>query len=185
MDWTIIAIVIFIVIVAIILYYINRIIVLSRRVKAAWAQIDVQLKKRNDLVPNLIETVKGYAAHEKSIMTAAMKARQALLAAKGPAAAAKASDMLSSALKSIFALAENYPKLRASENFKLLQEQLEGIESKIAYARQYYNDSVYRYNLAVSTVPGRFFAKAMGYREGQFEFFKIAEKERAVPKVKF
>ncbi len=186
MDWlTIALIVILLIVVAVVLYYVNRIIILSRRIKAAWAQIDVQLKKRNDLVPNLIETVKGYARHEKKIMDTVTKARQAMLRAKGPAEAAKASDMLSAALKSIFALAENYPQLRASENFRLLQEQLEGIENKIAYARQYYNDSVYGYNLAVSTVPGIFFARLMGHREGRFEFFKIAEKERAVPKVRF
>jgi len=177
--WGIIGVVVLLVFIAV--YYINKIIGAYNRVKNSWAQIDVQLKKRTDLVPNLVETVRGYAKHEKSVFENVTKARSAMMGAQSVEDKAKASNMLTSALKTIFAVAENYPQLRANENFKLLQEQLDGIESKIAYARQFYNDSVLEYNNTIQMIPGRFFA---GGRR-QEPFFEIAEAEKAVPKVKF
>jgi LemA protein len=168
----------------IVVYYINRIIVLSNRIDNAWSQIDVQLKKRADLVPNLIETVKGYMRHERRIMEEAMKARERMLKAGTPNEKMKAGTELATALRSIFAIAENYPRLRASENFKLLQEQLEGIENKIAYARQFYNDSVLSFNNMISTIPGRWFASLLGKSKPR-DYLTIEERERKVVKVKF
>ena len=157
---------------------------LNRRVKNAWAQIDVQLQKRNDLVPNLVETVKGYTKHEKEIMESVTKARSAMVGAKTSSDKAKASGLLSGALGNLFAIAENYPQLKASENFKLLQEQLEGIESNIAFSRQFYNDSVMRYDTAVSGT-NSIFAKMLGYKSGEFTYFEAPKEAKAVPKVKF
>jgi LemA protein len=154
------------------------------RIDNAWAQIDVQLKKRFDLVPNLVETVKGYAKHERGVFENVTKARAQMLGAGTLAAKAKASDALSGALKSLFAVAENYPQLRASENFKMLQEELDGIESKIAYARQFYNDSVMDYNTALQVFPGNVFAGMFGFKPR--EFFEVAAPaEREAVKVKF
>ncbi len=164
--------------------YYNRIKVLGNRVDNSWSQIDVQLKKRNDLVPNLIETVKGYAAHEKGIMTAVSEARKAMLGAQTVAEKAEASGILTNALRGLLAIAENYPNLKANENFKLLQEQLEGIENKIAYARQFYNDSVLEFNNKITTIPGMWIAGMMGRKQVK-EYFKVTEAERQVPKVSF
>lgn len=168
----------------IVIYYINRIIVLSNRIDNAWSQIDVQLKKRADLVPNLVETVKGYMRHERKAIEMVTKSREEMMKAKDMKTRAKAENQLTSALKTIFALAENYPKLRASENFKLLQEQLEGIENKVAYARQFYNDSVLDFNNMISTIPGVWFASILG-RNKPREYFEIEEVERKPVKVKF
>jgi len=163
------------------IYYKNKIIGTYNRAKNAWAQIDVQLKKRTDLVPNLVETVKGYATHEKGVFENVTKARSAMMGAQTVEDKAAANNMLTGALKSLFAVAEAYPQLRASENFKMLQEQLDGIESKIAYARQFYNDAVLEFNNTIQMIPGRWFA---GSRKAE-QFFEIAEVEKAVPKVKF
>src|SRR3989338_5486833 len=133
----IVGIILAVVLLIIVLY--NGLIQKRLRVSNAWAQIDVQLQKRFDLVPNLVETVKGYAKHEKEIFENVSAARASMLNAKGAKEKGEANNMLSSALKTIFAIAEAYPRLQANENFKLLQEQLEGVESKIAYARQFYN----------------------------------------------
>ncbi len=157
---------------------------LNRRIKNAWAQIDVQLQKRNDLVPNLVETVKGYTKHEREIMDSVTKARASMVGAKTGSEKAKASGLLSGALGNLFAIAENYPQLKASENFKLLQEQLEGIESNIAFSRQFYNDSVMRYDQAVSGT-NSLFAKMLGYKKGEFAYFEAPKEAKAVPKVKF
>jgi LemA protein len=165
-------------------YYYNSIIVLSNRVDNAWSQIDVQLKKRADLVPNLVETVKGYMKHEQKAIEMVTQARERMLGASDPKERMDAGNALAGALKTIFALAENYPALRASENFKLLQEQLDGIESKIAYARQFYNDAVLSYNNMISTLPGRWFAGVMG-RTQQRPYLEIPEAERAPVKVTF
>lgn len=162
----------------------NRIIVLSNQADNAWSQIDVQLKKRADLVPNLVETVKGYMQHEQKAIEMVTQARERMLGAGDVKERMDAGNALAGALKTIFALAENYPALRASENFKLLQEQLDGIESKIAYARQFYNDSVLSYNNAISTIPGRWFAGMMG-RTTQRPYLEIPEAERAPVKVTF
>ncbi len=169
---------------AVIAYYFNKIVLLSNNIDNAWSQIDVQLKKRTDLVPNLVETVKGYAKHEKSIMEAVADARKAMMGAKTPEAKMKASNIMTEALKSVFALAENYPQLKANENFRLLQEQLEGIENKIAYSRQFYSDSVLDYNNTVATIPGLWFAALFGKSQKK-PYFEISEAERKVVKVQF
>jgi len=161
-------------------HYYNRIRILYNRIEEAWAQIDVQLKKRYDLVPNLVETVKGYAKHEKEIFEKVAEARKGMISGSREERN-KSSNQLTNTLKSLFAVAENYPVLKASENFKLLQEQLEGIENKIAYARQYYNSSVLNYNNIITTIPGRWFA---GNRT-KHAFLTVPEEERSPVKVKF
>lgn len=170
--------------VLIITFYINRIIVLSNRIDNAWSQIDVQLKKRADLVPNLVDTVKGYMKHERKVIEMVVKAREEMTKADNIKSRAKAENQLSNALKTIFALSENYPKLRASENFKTLQEQLESIENKIAYARQFYNDSVLEFNNTITTIPGNLFAKLAG-KSTPREYFEIETSERKPVKVEF
>jgi len=160
--------------------YNNRIVTLGNRIEEAWAQIDVQLQKRYDLVPNLVETVKGYASHEREIFDNIAKARAGMVSGSRQERI-EADNMLNQALGRLFAVAEAYPDLKAQENFKLLQEQLEGIENKIAYARQYYNDSVLSYNNIVTTIPGVWFA---GGRK-KHEFLEIPDEAREVPQVKF
>ncbi|MBS3099679.1 LemA family protein [Candidatus Pacearchaeota archaeon] len=164
-------------------YYYNKFVTKGLRIDNSLAQIDVQLKKRADLVPNLIETVKGYAKHEKGIMEDVTKARKALLSAKDIPSKVRAGDQLQNALKSIFAIAENYPQLRANENFLQLQNELSAIEDKVAYARQYYNDTILDFNNSVKVFPGKFFASLYSVKERPF--LEIAERERAVPKVSF
>jgi LemA protein len=179
--WIILGIILLIVVIFA-LYY-NRFTILENRIDNSLSQIDVQLKKRADLVPNLMETVKGYAKHEKSIVTEVTNARKALLSAKDIPSKVKAGDQLQNALKSIFAIAENYPQLRANENFLHLQQELSAIEEKVAYSRQYYNDSILSYNNSVETFPGVFFAKL--YNKPEKEMLKIAPSEREMPKVSF
>jgi LemA protein len=166
------------------LFYYNKIVVLANRLDNAWSQIDIQLKKRSDLVPNLVETVKGYAKHEKSIMDAVSEARKAMMGASTPSAKMKASNQMTMALKSLIAVAENYPQLKANENFRLLQEQLEGIENKIAYSRQFYSDSVLDYNNTVTTIPGVWFAGLFGKSQIK-PYFEATESERKPVKVQF
>lgn len=178
--WFIIALVL---IALVFILYFNRFAILNNRINNSLAQIDVQLKKRADLVPNLIQTVKGYAKHEKGIMKEVTEARKALLKASNIENRVKAGNELQKALKSIFALAENYPNLKANENFLHLQQELSAIEDKVAYARQYYNDSILSYNNLVKTFPGSFFASIYGKKEK--EFLKIPVEARAVPKVSF
>lgn len=183
--WILLLIVILVAIFALTFFrYYNRIIKLSNRIDNAWSQIDVQLKKRADLVPNLVEIVKGYMKHERKVMDRVVEAREKMLGASGPKEKMEAGNILASALKTIFALAENYPNLKASENFKLLQEQLEGIENKVAYARQFYNDSTLSYNNTIKTVPGRWIAGRMG-RTQEKPYFEVPAAERAAPKVSF
>jgi len=170
----------------IVLYFIvafNSFVTLKNRINNAWSQIDVQLKRRADLIPNLVETVKGYAKHEKSVFENVTKARAAMLGATTIKDKAKADNMLSNALKSLFAVAENYPKLEASQNFKMLQEELSGTESKIAYSRQFYNDNVMEYNIKLEKFPTNLIGKMFGFKEK--EFFKTEGKEREVVKVSF
>ncbi len=181
MFWPVLIIAVFLII--FVAYYFNKIIILENVIKNSWAQIDVQLKKRADLVPNLIETVKGYAKHEKGIFKDVTKARKEMLNANTRKQKIKAGNHLADALKTIFAISEDYPKLRASENFALLQEELSGIESKIAYARQHYNDSILRFNNTIKTVPGLWFAKLMNKKEKPM--LEIKEVERKPIKVKF
>jgi LemA protein len=180
-GWIIAGLIILVVIIFIASY--NRFVVLRNRIDNAWSQIDVQLKRRYDLIPNLVETVKGYAKHEKSVFTEVTAARTALMNAPTMKDKAKANDMLSGALKSLFAVAEDYPKLRANENFMMLQEELSGTESKIAYSRQFYNDSVLSYNNGIQVFPGSIIAGMAGFK--QREFFKTDEAERAPVKVNF
>lgn len=161
----------------------NSLITQRNRIDNAWSQIDVQLKKRHDLIPNLVETVKGYSKHEKGVFESVTKARAAALGAQSVSEKAKAEGMLSQALKSIFAVAENYPKLEASANFRMLQEELSGIEGKIAYARQFYNDSVLSYNTSMQTVPTNVVAGAFGFKPR--DFFKAEGEEKENVKVKF
>ncbi len=181
MGWISLIVLLIIAVIFILLY--NRIIVLKNRVDNAWAQIEVQLKRRADLIPNLVETVKGYASHEKEVFEKVTKARSAILSAKTPREYAQAEGELTSALKTLFAVAEAYPELKANANFQELQKQLEETENKIAYARQFYNDTVLMYNNAIETFPGIVFAKLFNLQRK--EFFEIEETERKAPKVSF
>jgi len=165
-----------------IVYY-NRFVVLGNRIDNSLSQIDVQLKKRADLVPNLLNSVKGYMKHERTIIKEVTDARKSLLSAKTLPERAKAGAELQTALKSIFAIAENYPQLKASENFLHLQNELAAIEDKIAYSRQFYNDSILAYNNSIETFPGVFFASIFGKQKR--EFLEIPAEEKAVPKVEF
>nr|MBA4405488.1 hypothetical protein [Nanoarchaeum sp.] len=160
----------------------NSLVRLRYKVKNAWSQIDVQLKRRYDLIPNLIESVKGYMKHEREVLTEITNAR-ANLVSGSLTERAKASNQITEALKSVFAVAENYPKLQASENFKMLQEELAGTENKISYARQYYNDTTMDYNTKIHVFPSNIAAGIMGFKEE--EFFKTEEKEKEPVKVKF
>ncbi|MFA6328337.1 MAG: LemA family protein [Candidatus Micrarchaeia archaeon] len=161
----------------------NSLVTMRNRIDNAWSQIDVQLKKRHDLIPNLVETVKGYTKHEKTVFEGVTKARAAALGAQSVSEKARAEGQLSQALKSVFAVAEAYPKLEASANFKMLQEELSGIEGKIAYARQFYNDTVMSYNTSIQTVPTNMVAGMFNFSAR--DFFKADEGERENVKVKF
>ena len=161
----------------------NSLIRLRNRVENAWAQIEVQLKRRNDLIPNLVETVKGYAKHEKGLFENVTKARSAVMSAGGVSEKAEASNFLSSTLKSLFAVAENYPELKANQNFIGLQNELSKTEDKIAYARQFYNDITTRYNIRIQTVPSNIVAVLFKFNKK--DLFEAPESERSVPKVEF
>lgn len=153
------------------------------RIKEALSGIDVQLKRRIDLVPNLVSTVKGYAKHEKEIFENVTKARASLMGAKGTAEKAQSDNMLSSALKSLIAISENYPDLKASSNFLELQEELSDIEAKIAYARQFFNTNVSSYNSTLVNFPGSIIGNTFGFK--QEEFFEATSAERKNVEVKF
>lgn len=161
----------------------NGFIVIKTRIKEAFSGIDVQLKRRSDLIPNLIETVKGYAKHEKSVFEEVTKARSALMSAKTAPDKAEANNMLTGALKSLFAVAEAYPDLKASTNFQDLQRQLEDTEDKIAYSRQFYNSNVLDYNTKIQTIPSNMIANMFGFKVE--EFFEAKEGEREKVNVKF
>lgn len=178
-----IVLIVLVIVALIFFYYFNRLVVLGNRIDNSLSQIDVQLKRRADLIPNLIETVKGYAKHEKSIMEDVSKARQALISANGVVDRVKANSVLQNALGKLFAIAENYPNLKANENFKQLQEELTTTEDKIAYARQFYNDSILSYNNLCKTFPGNFFANIYG--KTSREYLQITDSEREPVKVKF
>jgi len=161
----------------------NGLVVLKTRIQEALSGIDVQLKRRADLIPNLVETVKGYAKHEKEVFENVTKARSALMKAETPKEKADADNMLSGALKSLFAVAEAYPQLQASENFRELQRQLEDTEDKIAYSRQFYNSNVLDYNTKIKVFPSNLIANFFGFKA--VEFFETSEEERKNVKVKF
>jgi LemA protein len=180
-EWILAGVVVLLIIVAI--AYFNRFVRAANRVDNAWAQIDVQLKRRTDLIPNLVETVKGYASHERQVLENVTKARSAIMGASTPQQAMDADNMLTGALKSLFAVAENYPQLKANTNFLQLQDELTHTENKIGFARQYFNDSVQDYNNAVESFPGLVFAGLYGRKKR--EPLTTPEAERAVPKVAF
>ena len=181
MIWWITGIIALIVLIFV-LYY-NRFVALENRADNSLSQIDVQLKKRADLVPNLVNSVKGYAKHEKSIMNDVTKARQALLKAPTFEKRVKAGAELEKFIGILFAIAENYPNLKANENFLQLQQELAAIEDKIAYARQHYNDSILSYNNLTKRFPGMLFASLYGRKEK--EYLEIPSEERVFPKVEF
>ena len=170
-------------IIGILIYYYNKFVLLGNRIENSLAQIDVQLKKRADLVPALVKVVKGYAKHESKIMDSVTKARAEMLKAGNIASKIKAGDALQATLGKIFAIAENYPNLKANENFLQLQTELSAIEDKIAYARQYYNDSTLSLENASESFPGVFFFKLFGRQKK--EYLKIPESSKAMPEIEF
>ena len=165
----------------------NGLVTLRQRSRQSFSDIDVQLKQRHDLVPNLVETVKGYASHEKGTLEAVIKARNAAVSAQGPAAQAAAEGVLQGALRQIFALSEAYPDLKANQNFQQLQAELTDLENKIAAARRFFNNTAAEYNSTRESFPAVLFAQSMGF--GPQEFFNLEEGERkvvqAAPQVKF
>ena len=161
----------------------NRLVKLRNRIANAWAQIDVQLKRRYDLIPNLVETVKGYAKHEREAFEAVTQARANAINAQGVAAQAGAENMLTSTLKSLFAVAEAYPELKANQNFLALQEELTSTEGRIAYARQFYNDAVLQLNTKVQSFPSNIIANMFGFRE--HEYFEADDTSRGPVTVQF
>jgi len=176
----IIGVVVIVALIGLYFSYFNRIRVYENQIEEAWSQIDVQLKKRYDLIPNLVETVKGYATHEREIFEKVAQARAGMISGS-PQDRMDSSNMLTSTLRQLFAVAEAYPQLKANENFRLLQEQLQGIEDKIAYARQFFNTSVLNFNNLITTIPGIWFAGG----RSKHEFLNIPEGERQAPKVQF
>ena len=180
--WIILVLVVILVLVAIGVY--NGLIRQRNKVENAWSQIDVQLKRRVDLIPNLVETVKGYAAHERETLDAVVRARNAAIAAPStPGAQAQANTELTGALRQLFALSEAYPDLKANQNFLALQEELTATEGRVAYARQFYNDSVLGYNNKLDTFPSTIFARLMHLQRR--EYFEVDDTAREAPKVEF
>jgi LemA protein len=162
----------------------NSLVVLRNRCDNGWAQVDVQLRRRYDLIPNLVETVKGYAKHEREVFEKVTQARTQAINAGTVKDQGAAENMLQGALKSLFAVAENYPELKANQNFLMLQEELAGTESKVAYSRQFYNDSVMKYNTRLQTFPSNVMAGMFGFKER--EYFVVTEAEAKGPvKVSF
>lgn len=169
--------------IVILFYYFNKFVLLSNRVENSLSQIEVQLKRRADLIPNLLKTVKGYAKHEKKVIKDVSDARKALVNAGNINSKVKANNQLEGALKSIFAIAENYPDLKANTNFLELQKELSNTEDRIAYARQHYNDSILTYNNLCKTMPGVLFARM--FNKSSKEFIQIPEPEKKVPEIDF
>ncbi len=178
----VIVVIVVLILLALVMLY-NRFVRLRNRVDNAWAQIEVQLKRRHDLIPNLVETVKGYAAHERGTFEAVTQARAAAQGARTPGEAAQAEGILSQALGRLFAVAEAYPELQADENFRQLQTELSETENRIAISRQVYNDTVLTFNNAIQTFPGVVIAGPFGFAAR--EFFETDEAERAAPRVDF
>ena len=162
----------------------NSLVTLRNRCDNAWSQVDVQLRRRYDLIPNLVETVKGYAKHEREVFEKVTQARAAAIGAQTVKDQGQAENMLSGALKSLFAVAENYPELKANQNFLMLQEELAGTESKVAYARQFYNDTVMKFNMRQQVFPSSIIANMFGFKPR--EYFQIEEEVAKGPvKVQF
>ena len=179
--WILIGVAVLVVLYVILTY--NGLIRLRNRVANAWAQVDVQLRRRYDLIPNLVETVKGYATHERQTFEAVTQARANAIEAKGVGEQAQAENVISGALKTLFAVAEAYPDLKANQNFLSLQEELSGTESRISYARQYYNDAVLRLNTKVQTFPSNILANMFGFKE--HEYFEADDTSRGPVSVQF
>jgi LemA protein len=177
----IVAIIVILVIAFVVMY--NGLVRLRNRIDNAWSQIDVQLQRRHDLVPNLVETVKGYAAHERETLERVVQARNQAISAQGPAEQGQAENILTSALRQVFALAEAYPDLKANQNFLALQEELTTTEDRVAYARQFYNDSVLKYNNKIQAIPSNVIAGMFNFDER--EYFEGEEAARTVPRVQF
>ena len=180
----IIVLIILIIFIAVtIIHLYNNLVKLRNRVKNSYSQIEVQLKRRNDLIPNLVETVKGYASHEKELFENVTKATSDIINASNIQETSDADNQLTGALKSLFAVAENYPELKANSNFQQLQSELTETEDKISYSRQFYNDIVLKYNNACQQFPNNLFASLFNFHEA--EFFKVSESEKEVPEVEF
>ena len=177
----IVVVVVVVVLLLVLAFAFNHLVRLRNETQAGWANIDVQLKRRNDLIPNLVETVKGYAAHERGLFDEVTQARAEVAKGGGPAQTAAASDTLTAGVGRLFAVAENYPQLRASENFQELQSELTDTEDKIAAARRYYNSVVQTYNTAIQSFPAVLYAGMLGFQAR--EFFAADDAERAVPQV--
>lgn len=177
----VLAIIVVLVIFVISLY--NNLVKLRNRIENAWAQIDVQLKRRWDLIPNLVETVKGYASHEKETLEAVIQARNAATSATGPQEQAASENMLTGALRQLFAVSEAYPDLKANQNFLELQEELTSTEGRIAFARQHYNDTVLKYNTAIQTFPAVILAGPLRFTER--EYFEADDESRGTVSVEF
>ena len=178
----IIGLIVLVVIAFVVIY--NGLVKLRNRCDNAWSQIDVQLKRRHDLIPNLVSTVKGYAKHEQETLDRVIQARNSAMNAGGVAQTAQAENVLSGALKSLFALSEAYPDLKANTNFLELQEELTSTEDRVSYSRQFFNDSVLKYNNKIQTIPSNIVAGMFNFAAR--EFFEVEEPEaREVPKVEF
>jgi LemA protein len=180
-KWILLAVAILLVLYVIVTY--NGLVRLRNRIQNAWAQIDVQLRRRYDLIPNLVETVKGYAAHEKGTFEAVTQARANAINAQGPAAQAAAENMITGAMKSLFAVSEAYPDLKANQNFLSLQEELSSTEGRISYARQFYNDAVLRLNTKIQSFPSNILANMFGFKE--HEYFEADDTSRGPVSVQF
>lgn len=183
--WLIIVIVILVLLVMFVISNYNALVKLRNMVRDQWSQIDVQLKKRSDLIPNLVETVKGYAGHEKETLEAVISARSKAVSATTPEEEMKASGELSQALGRLLSITEAYPDLKANQNFMDLQEQLKGIEEKISYARQFYNDSAMKYRNKIEMFPSNIIAGMFGFKLADAPFFEASEADKEVPKVQF
>ena len=184
-GWIVLGVIVVLVLWIVMIY--NQLVAMRQRVGQAFADVDVQLKQRHDLIPNLVETVKGYAAHERGTLEEVVKARNAAMTAQGPAQQAAAENMLSGALRQLFALSEAYPDLKANQNFLQLQSELADLENKIAASRRFFNNAVQEYNTGIQQFPAVLIARNMGFQER--EFFELDESERAAvqapPQVKF
>jgi LemA protein len=175
------AIVVLLILILIFMY--NGLVRTRNRIDNAWSQIDVQLRRRYDLIPNLVETVKGYAAHEREVLESVTQARANAINAQGPAQQAQAENVLSGALKSLFAVSENYPDLKANQNFLNLQEELTSTEDRVAYARQFYNDSVLSYNNKIQSLPTNILAGMFNFEKR--EYFEAEPEATGPVKVEF
>jgi LemA protein len=180
----VIVLVVIVVLIAVMLMVMyNKLVRLRNRIENAWSQIDVQLQRRNDLIPNLVETVKGYAAHEKGVLEGVTQARAGVMNAQGPAETAAADNVLTGALKSLFAVSEAYPDLKANQNFLSLQEELSATEDKVAYSRQFYNDAVRGYNTSIQSFPTNLIANNFGFKAR--EYYEAGDDARGAVRVQF